>query len=128
LISDTILRENFVDLFEILPCFDLLITDYSSISYDWLLVNKPLVYFIPNIDIYKEKKKFLLEPLELWLPGPIATDISQLEEEIKKSLSNIEYYAHNRERIKKIIHSFADGNSCERAFNVIKNLVLNINI
>jgi CDP-glycerol glycerophosphotransferase (TagB/SpsB family) len=58
LISDTILRENFVDLFEILPCFDLLITDYSSISYDWLLVNKPLVYFIPNIDIYKEKKNF----------------------------------------------------------------------
>lgn len=34
---------------------DILITDYSSISYDFRIMNKPVIYYVPSYDNYKNK-------------------------------------------------------------------------
>ena len=43
-----------IDFYELLNSGDILITDYSSIFYDFLLLNKP-IFFVP-VDIEKYKK------------------------------------------------------------------------
>ena len=120
LIKDHDFMNNFIDFYEVLQAFDLLITDYSSIAYDWLLMDKPIVHFIPDEDMYRKKRNFLADPVELWLPGPICRTTDQLQREIEISLGDSNYFSEKRERIKRIVHKFADGNSSQRVYSLLK--------
>ncbi|MGY6587767.1 MAG: CDP-glycerol glycerophosphotransferase family protein [Wenzhouxiangella sp.] len=57
------------DLYEMLPGTDALLTDYSSIYLDYLLLDKPLGFILDDIEQYRAERGFLLEPVTNWLPG-----------------------------------------------------------
>lgn len=47
---------------EILAAVDLLITDYSSVIFDFIPLGKPAAFYTYDIDDYREKRGFALEP------------------------------------------------------------------
>lgn len=55
---------------------DLLITDYSSIVFDYLAYNKPFVFFAPDLEKFKEERGFYVDYESF--PTTIAKDITQL--------------------------------------------------
>lgn len=57
---------------------DILITDYSSIFFDFLASNKPVVFYIPDLEDYKRYRDLYLEPQDL--PGPVARNATELGE------------------------------------------------
>ncbi|MCD7909370.1 MAG: CDP-glycerol glycerophosphotransferase family protein [Clostridium sp.] len=71
---------------KLLPVIDLLITDYSSILFDYIIFEKPFVLFAPDYEEYKQKRGFYIEYRSL--PGPIVMDGSGLAEVIKRELVN----------------------------------------
>lgn len=52
-----------------LPAVDILIADYSSLVYEYLLLKKPLVLYTPDLAEYRQKRGFYMDPEEL--PGRI---------------------------------------------------------
>ncbi|MDF9866997.1 CDP-glycerol glycerophosphotransferase (TagB/SpsB family) [Bacilli bacterium PM5-3] len=44
------------DAIELMCASDLLITDYSSIIYDWYCSKKPALYYVPDVDQYLENR------------------------------------------------------------------------
>ena len=62
------LQNKDIELDNILAAFDLLITDYSSIYIDYLLVNKPIVFLKQN---YKEYKHSIVMENENEIAGLI---------------------------------------------------------
>lgn len=66
---------------ELLPVADLLITDYSSVLFDFLIYQKPVVLFAPDLEDYENNRGFYLDYREL--PYPIAQTRDELEEAIK---------------------------------------------
>jgi len=50
---------------EMLPVVDLLITDYSSIVFDFMIMEKPTVLFVPDVREYKKNRGFYIELEEL---------------------------------------------------------------
>ncbi|MDI6720706.1 MAG: CDP-glycerol glycerophosphotransferase family protein [Methanomicrobiales archaeon] len=110
---------NFTSIYEILPNFDILITDYSSIYFDFLLLNKPIIFLTYDFERYQQNRGFLLEPYDFWAPGPKVTTIEMLVEEIQKCISDPNYYKKERETVNNIINQFQDGNSCERVWKQI---------
>lgn len=60
----------------VLGVSDILITDYSSIAFDFLATGRPLLYFVPDIDDYDESRGLYLDPGE-W-PGPISHTLAEL--------------------------------------------------
>lgn len=115
------LIKNELDLYEILPYTDLLITDYSSIYFDYLLLDKPMIFTPTDLEEYSNDRGILLEPYDIWTPGAKCINQEILQKEILKSLGDLEYYKKEREIIKDVFHKYQDGNSTERVIDLIEN-------
>ncbi len=83
-ISDT-------DTHSALGAADLLVSDYSSIIFDYSLLKKPMVFFAYDLDKYTEERDFYY-PYADFTPGPIAKNRSELESTLKKQLSDFDSF------------------------------------
>ena len=50
---------------ELYPVVDVLIADYSSLIYEYLLFRKPLVLYVPDLEDYRARRGFYMEPEEI---------------------------------------------------------------
>ncbi|MCC4226125.1 CDP-glycerol glycerophosphotransferase family protein [Vibrio campbellii] len=69
LVKQDELYEHKIDFYEVLSYSDKLYTDYSSVYFDYLLLDKPIAFILTDLIDYKMNRGFLLEPLDFWLPG-----------------------------------------------------------
>lgn len=122
LTEENIVQQN-IDLYEILNASDGLITDYSSVYFDYLLVNKPIIFFNKDLDNYSSSTGFLLEPYEHWTPGPKCFTTDQLITELIKINEEKDDYSSERIEMKKVFHKYTDENSCQRIEKVIEKLI-----
>lgn len=118
-ISEADLVVNEVDLYEILGSSDFLITDYSSVYFDYLLLDRPIIFYVPDYDEYKRDRGFLLEPFNFWAPGEICKDIDSLKLAILKLLYEEDSFKTHRANVRDIIHAHQDARSCERIWDFI---------
>ena len=65
------------DLNAYLGTCDVLVTDYSSVASDYLLLNRPIVLFAPDIDKYRGSRGFLFDPIEMQ-PGVLTRSKTEL--------------------------------------------------
>lgn len=110
------LTTHLVCIYELLKDFDILITDYSSIYFDFLLLNRPIIFLPLDLEEYAQTRGFLLEPYDFWTPGPKATTVERLIEEIQKCISDPAYYERERNTVNNLINHYQDGGSCERVW------------
>lgn len=76
------------DIYPLLRHTDLLITDYSSVYFDFLLVDKPIVFFVYDKDDYiRQHGDFCLE-FEEHTPGIKAYDGAELEQVVLSVLKH----------------------------------------
>ena len=115
-LNEKILRENMTDVYECLAAVDVLVTDQSSMAYDWLLTDKPIVYYIPS---YEKIENPLVEPLEDWLPGEIVFDVKGLIVNLERFLMESFIPDDKYIWLKGMVHHFQDGNSCERVIEFL---------
>ncbi|AOY15214.1 hypothetical protein BGI23_08455 [Bacillus sp. ABP14] len=116
------LETKMVDLYEILGAIDILITDYSSIYFDYLLLDKPIIFTPTDLADYSIDRGFLLSPYEEWTPGPKVASQQELLDEIINYSQDNEYFRNMRKVIKNKVHFYKDNNSSERVWNFISNL------
>jgi CDP-glycerol glycerophosphotransferase (TagB/SpsB family) len=110
------------DIYPILSHSDMLITDYSSIYFDYLLVNKPIVFFIYDKNEYlKYRGDFMLEFRD-FTPGLKPENIHELKENILSALNNDTFYTEREKLRQKLFDVKSSGHSSEIIFNEIKNL------
>lgn len=107
------------DIQETLIYSDVLITDYSSSFFDFLLLNKPIIFFITDLEEY-EIKRGLYFKYDKDMPGPIVNN----EKKLMFFINNINnlYSKNNLLKIRNFNNKFnklKDGNSCERLFNIL---------
>lgn len=110
------------DINAILPEIDLLITDYSSIATDYLLMKRPVIYVMPDYDFYLYKYG-LLEDMRKNLPGREAKSFSEILSLIKSSLEN---NMTDASIVNDYLSKYYDVdiiNSCERHYQFIHKLV-----
>jgi CDP-glycerol glycerophosphotransferase len=66
-----------IDLNDVLPLCDVLVTDYSSVAFDFLLLDRPIVYFLPDHDRYVDRRNLYFE-VEDMTAGPVVTTVDEL--------------------------------------------------
>jgi len=70
------------DINELLLLSDYLITDYSSLPYEYTLLNKPIIFFPYDIEQYKEERG-IIDNYENMVPGPVLKRTADIVEIIK---------------------------------------------
>lgn len=123
LIKSKDLEMHQMDLYKIINAADVLITDYSSIYFDYLLLDRPVIFTPVDFEEYKEKRGFLLEPYDFWAPGPKCLEQKQLQKEVLNCLNNLQYYRKERQTIKNIVHKYQDNKSTERVMELIDRIM-----
>ena len=119
LIKTETLQEKLLDLHNILPCVDILVTDYSSVYFDFLLLDRPIIFIVPDLEEYRERRGFILEPFEFWTPGPKVKNFKKFLEELEKSIKNPEYYREERKVINDLVNYYKDDKSAERIYKLV---------
>ena len=68
---------DYGDTQELLLIADCLINDYSSIFFDFLNCDKPIIFYAYDIDLYTEKTRDMYMAMEE-LPGPVVSSFDEL--------------------------------------------------
>ncbi|MDD5596355.1 MAG: CDP-glycerol glycerophosphotransferase family protein [Victivallaceae bacterium] len=116
--NDDLVANDF-DFYELLNAADLLITDYSSTYYDYLLLERPIIFAPVDLESYQAGRGFLVESFESWAPGPKVFDQQALQDEISKCLGDENYYGEKRTWLRNLQHRYKDGESSRRLWKFI---------
>lgn len=123
----TLLEEDLeqaqVDLYELLGAADLLITDYSSVYFDYLLLDRPVVFFTPDLEKYSSDRGFLLNPMEYWLAGEIISSLDSLQYAIINAIDKEDRFKQRRRELAKVFHHYQDNKAAERTWDFIDQLL-----
>jgi hypothetical protein len=87
------------DVYPLLPKSCALITDYSSIYMDYLLLHRPVLFFIPTADTYLQADREVQFDISTMMPGPVASDWPGLLASLTRQLVQ-DGYAAERERVR----------------------------
>lgn len=107
---------NLRDINDLLLVTDVLITDYSSVIFDYLLVNKPIVYFTYDLDLY-DKDRGTYFDFDDYVYG----EISKNTKELIKSIKNENMMEDKRKKFTKQFMDSCDGNSTKKVIDVVFN-------
>jgi len=101
------------DIQELLLISDILVTDYSSMIFDYLLTNRPILLFAYDLEEYV-KERGMYYNFEEIAPGPILYNGKELIDAIKNIEKINSDFKEKREQIKVRFNKFTDGKSIER--------------
>lgn len=107
---------DYKDINELLLITDLLITDYSSVIFDYSFMEKPVVFYVPDLKEYGDSRSFYYDYDE-YMYGVVAKNQEELVGAF--SISSVD-----NEKITKFKEKFlncCDGNSTKR---FVKELIL----
>ena len=111
------------DVNEILPEVDILITDYSSMAYDFLLLDRPIFFFPYDIEDYIKYRGLVVDDYDYMTPGPKISSFTQFVSETQKYLQGKEDgYEEVRREISKIVHGSQTKDSTSIILNLLPNL------
>jgi CDP-glycerol glycerophosphotransferase len=111
-----------IDTQELLFITDILITDYSSCYIDYLLTEKPIIFYPYDLDYYQKEIGFYYDYSEV-TPGFVVQDEKSLIKAIRDCKNNYSTDLAERKRIKNRFHKFQDGDYSQRVYREIIKLL-----
>lgn len=103
-----------INLYELLGKSDALISDFSSVYFDYLLMDKPIGFAIDDIQQYTQNRGFTVkDPLAL-MPGPKIQSFEDLKIFISEIQNKIDNYVLQRQEIRQLTNQYCEANACKR--------------
>ena len=112
--DDTDLEQADVQLYETLSFVDALITDYSSVAIDYLLMDRPIAFTLDDYEKYRESRGFVFDdPLE-YMPGMHIYNKQQFHEFIEIIGLGQDHWQKERAEVIKKTHNIPKDSYCRR--------------
>ncbi|AOZ93246.1 CDP-glycerol glycerophosphotransferase family protein [Paenibacillus crassostreae] len=122
-LNDKHLEKAGMDLYDVLGSADMLLTDYSSVYIDYLLLDRPVIFLPTDLDDYRANRGLLFEPYDFWTPGPKIDTQLELQDTIAQYLEEPTWYSHDRKTILNLTHKYQDQHSSIRIWEVIDRYI-----
>ena len=134
--SDTLIKELnasenifFLDhdaIYEIISEYDMLITDYSSIYFDYLLLDRPIIFAPFDKGTYMKQDREFYFKYDKVTPGPKAMNWDEVKNALKMFDEDISLYSKERKEIRNRFHIYQDNKSTERVYKSILDIIKKI--
>ena len=112
-VAEALLEKKQIKLYELIGISDGLLSDYSSVAVDYLLLDRPLGYVLADYNIYKEKRGFVFEdPLE-YMPGEKIYNACDIRKFMEHLTDGTDSYRQERAKNLKQMHNKTE-NYCKR--------------
>ena len=119
--------EKNMDIYNMLKHVNVLISDYSSVIFDFMLLDRPIIYYTPDLQEYLSSSRALNFNFEDIAVGPQCETFEELLAAMDLVLQDTRHKyetLEQRTEIAKHIHSHFDGDSSSRVLQVLCKQVL----
>lgn len=102
------------DIYPLLPLTDALITDYSSIYFDYMLVDKPLLFFPYDKEKYLTHDREMFFDYESVTPGAHVRDMDSLMAAMLHVAAGEDSHAEERRTLRDTLFTYQDARAAHR--------------
>ncbi|WP_168627967.1 MULTISPECIES: CDP-glycerol glycerophosphotransferase family protein [unclassified Cryobacterium] len=110
---------SYPDIAELFLVADALITDYSSVMFDFSVTRKPIFFFTPDLDRYREVLRGFYFDLLAVAPGPVVRDSAELLELVRNPDAVAEEYRERYQAWRERFNPRDDGQAAQRVVDRI---------
>ncbi|MEN0072528.1 MAG: CDP-glycerol glycerophosphotransferase family protein, partial [Propionicimonas sp.] len=93
---------------------DAMITDYSSVMFDFSVTGRPMIFFTPDLDRYRDQSRGVYFDLAELAPGPVAATQAEVVAAIRSMTDDVARYAGRYVAWRERFNAHDDGKSSER--------------
>lgn len=111
------LSQKDIKLYNLIGEADALITDYSSVFYDYMILDRPIGFTIDDLNEYKG---FVFEEPLNYMPGNHIENYEQLESFLGEILEGKDRYKSKREELNLIFNKYSDDQNSRRIVEFLK--------
>ena len=114
--------DNESDMYPLFSKVDLLITDYSSIFFDFLLTDKPVLFYPYDKEDYLTKDRSMYDEYDTVTPGHKAYDFNGFYEKLElffKHPDALKESVLDYQVIKKMYNQYSDSDGAKRTYQFI---------
>ena len=123
-ISNKELAENNITVYQMLADSDALITDYSSVYYDYLLVDRPIGLIIDDIEEFEKKSKFAYGRYTDFVKGTYINNLDDFEQFIISLKIGSDPYSEERKIAMNQYCQYKDFKSTQRVCDFIEKKLI----
>lgn len=107
------------DISELYLVSDLCITDYSSVFFDYANLRRPILFYVYDLEKYRDVLRGFYIDIEKEVPGPLLYTTDEVIEAIEKLEDVNESYKERYDRFYERFCSLDDGHAAERAVKAV---------
>lgn len=119
-VKDEDIKKAGIQLYEILPLTDCLISDYSSVATDYFLLNKPMLFTLDDYDKYRNSRGFAIEDPLKYFVGYHTKNIEEFYDGVYKMITDECIFKADRNKILSELHTYKDGHAADRILDFLE--------
>ncbi|GHU78238.1 hypothetical protein AGMMS49992_28390 [Clostridia bacterium] len=99
-----------------------LVSDYSSVAFDYMVLDKPIAFTLDDFDEYNQNRGFNYQDVKNLLSGEYLYDYKDLLRFLYSIGRNEDKYIDERRRTNDLVNYYHDGNNCKRITEYIARI------
>lgn len=103
------------DIAELYLVSDVLVTDYSSVFFDYAILNRPIYFYMFDKKEYAQELRGFYFDINETLPGPIV----ETEEDLLNGLVNKHFDQHKQKEFNQKFNVWHDGRSAQKVCQIV---------
>jgi len=104
---------TYPDITELFLAADAMVTDYSSVMFDYSVTRRPMIFFVPDLDAYRDEVRGVYFDLAEEAPGPVVRTQEEVVEAVR-AMGDTDRYAERYAAWVERYNAHDDGRSAER--------------
>ena len=121
-IDNKTLEEEKIDLYSLLRYTNGLITDYSSVAIDYILLDKPIAFTLEDFEKYSKSRGFVFKDPKKYMPGHHIYNFDDLKKYLNDVSNNRDIHLDDRHIIMDEVHNPCDD-YCKRIIDELNILL-----
>jgi len=101
---------------------DAAVLDYSSLRFDYALVDRPMVFLVPDLEDYAAGTRAFITPFTETAPGPLVTSTAEVAAALAEPARLAERWAEARSAFRATYQPWQDGQAASRVVDGLLRL------